>query len=660
MVRLAFGLMNRFNYARKFTLILVIFMLPLLTLAVGKLDSLYERYADARRELNGLNGLRQYLTVYFKAAQLASMYPAAMVKGDAGAREQWQSTNQAFSQIRDTFLGELKASGHSQPKPDSLTFKPELERFTGQGIEQLYSIEMGPVLALGGAMKEVAVDSGLMQDYDPQVYRHMETVFTRLLPLHATLSQSSSYSGYVTAFGYLNSDSKNAFLSQADRFVPFLKQPPASGKSETLIEQAATQGLEAFTRLAMTPYVSAMSFDAKATLTWPDKVKAFEPALQQVSHGIDGVLNAVEAVLSQRAADARKYLIGVALAIVLVIGLIFFLFAGFFFSIRRTVADIGVAMQHFSEGDLRHEAQSEAQDELGLLAGQFNGMRLRLLGLISQIVNSSATTAHQALALSEGASVSLEGANRQARELEQVATSMSQLVSSAQGVSRYSHFTSQSANGAGERCREGQVQVGQAVSGITSLFSEMEGAIQAIKGVSTESQEIAKTLEMIKSVSQQTNLLALNAAIEAARAGEQGRGFAVVADEVRHLAIRSHQLTEQIYTVIDRLHAQVSHAVQTIEHGYLTASDTVERVKQAEGSFQQITASIAQIIESNLQIATGSEQQRRLVEGVEVSLLGFKKLSEGNAHEAARMVQASSGVTEMTSKLNHLVSTFRL
>lgn len=75
---------------------------------------------------------------------------------------------------------------------------------------------------------------------------------------------------------------KNAFLSQADRFVPFLKQPPASGKSETLIEQAATQGLEAFTRLAMTPYVSAMSFDAKATLTWPDKVKAFEPALQQV------------------------------------------------------------------------------------------------------------------------------------------------------------------------------------------------------------------------------------------------------------------------------------------------------------------------------------------------------------------------------------------
>lgn len=450
------------------------------------------------------------------------------------------------------------------------------------------------------------------------------------------------------------------FVNQADRFAPFLKQPQANEKSEVLIEQAANQGLETFSRLAMTPYLSTMSFDAKETTTWPDKVKAFEPALQQVSHGIDEALNAVEAVLSQRAADARKYLIGVALAIVLVIGLIFFLFAGFFFSIRRTVTDIGVAMQHFAEGDLRYEAQSEAQDELGLLAGQFNGMRLRLLGLISQIVNSSATTTHQAQALSEGASVSLEGANRQARELEQVATSMSQLVSSAQGVSRYSHFTSQSANGAGELCREGQVRVGQAVSGITSLFNEMEGAIQAIKSVSTESQEIAKTLEMIKSVSQQTNLLALNAAIEAARAGEQGRGFAVVADEVRHLAIRSHQLTEQIYTVIDRLHAQVSHAVQTIEHGHLTASETVDRVKQAEGIFQQITASIGQIIESNLQIASGAEQQRQLVEGVEVSLLGVKKLSEGNSIEAERMVQASSGVTEMTTNLNHLVARFRL
>ena len=660
MVSLAFGLMNRFNYARKFTLILVIFMLPLLTLAVGKLDSLFERYADARRELNGLNGLRQYLTAYFKAAQIASMYPAAIVKGDAGAREQWQGANQEFAQIKDGLLAELKASGHSQPKPESLAFKPELENFTGQGVERLYGIEMGPVLALGRVMKAVAVDTGLMQDYDPEVYRYMETVYARFLPLHETLSQSAAYAGYVTAFGYLNSDSRNVFLNQADRFAPFLKQPQASEKNEALIEQVATQGLETFTSQAMTPYLSTMSFDAKGTTAWPDKVKAFEPALQQVRHGIDGVLNAVEAVLLQRAADARKYLIGVALAIVLVIGLIFFLFAGFFFSIRRTVADIGVAMQHFSEGDLRHEAQSEAQDELGLLAGQFNGMRLRLLGLISQIVNSSATTAHQAQALSEGAAVSLEGANRQARELEQVATSMSQLVSSAQGVSRYSHFTSQSANGAGERCREGQVQVGQAVSGITSLFNEMEGAIQAIKGVSTESQEIAKTLEMIKSVSQQTNLLALNAAIEAARAGEQGRGFAVVADEVRHLAIRSHQLTEQIYTVIDRLHAQVSHAVQTIEHGHLTASDTVERVKTAEGIFHQITASIGQIVESNLQIANGAEQQRQLVEGVEVSLLGVKKLSERNAREAAGMVQASSGVTEMTTKLNHLVARFRL
>lgn len=526
--------------------------------------------------------------------------------------------------------------------------------------ERLYSIEIGPVLALSREMKAVVVGTGLMQDYDPEVYRYMETVFARLLPLHETLSQSAAYAGYVTALGYLNLDSRNAFLNQADRFAPFLKQSQASEKSEVLIELAASQGLEAFTSLAMTPYLSTMSFDAKGTTTWPDKVKAFEPALQQVSDGIDGVLYAVEALLSQRAADARKYLIGVALAIVLVIGLIFFLFAGFFFSIKRTVADIGLAMQHFSQGDLRHEAKSEAQDELGLLAGQFNGMRLRLVGLISQIVNSSATTAHQAQALSDGASLSLEGANRQARELEQVATSMSQLVSSAQGVSRYSHFTSQSANGAGERCREGQVQVGQAVSGITTLFNEMEGAIEAIKGVSTESQEIAKTLEMIKSVSQQTNLLALNAAIEAARAGEQGRGFAVVADEVRHLAIRSHQLTEQIYTVIDRLHAQVCHAVQTIEHGYLTASDTVERVKKSEVIFHQITASIGQIVESNLQIASGAEQQRQLVEGAEVSLLGVKKLSQGNAIEAERMVQASSGVTEMTAKLNHLVSTFRL
>jgi methyl-accepting chemotaxis protein len=146
-------------------------------------------------------------------------------------------------------------------------------------------------------------------------------------------------------------------------------------------------------------------------------------------------------------------------------------------------------------------------------------------------------------------------------------------------------------------------------------------------------------------------LLALNAAIEAARAGERGRGFVVVADEVRHLAIRSHQLTEQIYTVIDRLRAQVSHAVQAIELGHLTASDTVERVKKRRGFSIRSPPVAGRSSKSNLQIASGAEQQRQLVEGVEVSLLGVKKLSEGHALETERMVQASSGVTKMTTNL---------
>ncbi|WP_420492056.1 methyl-accepting chemotaxis protein [Pseudomonas azotoformans] len=237
---------------------------------------------------------------------------------------------------------------------------------------------------------------------------------------------------------------------------------------------------------------------------------------------------------------------------------------------------------------------------------------------------------------------------------------MSQLVISAQEVSRYSLTTSKSANGAGERCREGQVQVSHAVSGISKLFHELEDATQAIQGVSVQSQEITKSLAMIKSVSQQTNLLALNAAIEAARAGEQGRGFAVVADEVRHLAIRSHQLTEQIYLVIDHLHAQVEHAVRTINRSRGTASETVERVKDAEEIFRKITASIHEIVDNNVQIATGAEQQRQVVEGVDSSLASVKGHGEFNALEAKRMVQASAQVTEMLSRLNQLVSKFRV
>ncbi|WP_375709503.1 methyl-accepting chemotaxis protein [Pseudomonas sp. NCCP-436] len=236
---------------------------------------------------------------------------------------------------------------------------------------------------------------------------------------------------------------------------------------------------------------------------------------------------------------------------------------------------------------------------------------------------------------------------------------MSELVSNVQEVSRNSHDTAARAGNAGESCHEGRHQVEEAVARINRLFNEMDDSIEAITSVEQESEAITQAVDLIKSVAAQTNLLALNAAIEAARAGEQGRGFAVVADEVRSLAIRSHELTGEIERNISRLRQQIEKAVKVISDSHTSAADSVEQITRTAHIFEQITDGIEQIIDHNVQIASAAEQQTAVVQGVEQNILKLKQLSDDNAREAQNTVNVSAELTYMTRDLHGLIAHFK-
>ncbi|WP_457790941.1 methyl-accepting chemotaxis protein [Pseudomonas sp. PL-6] len=237
---------------------------------------------------------------------------------------------------------------------------------------------------------------------------------------------------------------------------------------------------------------------------------------------------------------------------------------------------------------------------------------------------------------------------------------MAELVGSVQEISRSSHSTSDRASHASANCKNGGAKIERVMGSIDALFAELDESITAIAAVERESQEIARVVEMIRSVSQQTNLLALNAAIEAARAGEQGRGFAVVADEVRSLATHSQGLTGEIDGTIERLQREVGNAVRRIRCTHDSAGEVVHQARLAAEAFADITEGMSEIVQHNLQIAAAAEQQAAVVESVERNTREIRALSSATRVSADDMVRASDEVAELTGSLHRLVGQFKM
>jgi methyl-accepting chemotaxis protein len=279
---------------------------------------------------------------------------------------------------------------------------------------------------------------------------------------------------------------------------------------------------------------------------------------------------------------------------------------------------------------------------------------------LAQVAKFSSSTQAKAQAVNTSAAASQGSVAQQAAELELIVVSMGEMVGSVQEVSRYSHVTADKASKAGERCKAGSEQIGHAVSGMNSLFKDMDASIQAITAVEKESSDITKALAMIKSVSEQTDLLALNAAIEAARAGDHGRGFAVVADEVRVLATRSHELAGEINATLERLRQQVDSAVKTIRSSHHNTSAVLAEVIETATIFEDITQSMGQIIDHNIQIASAAEEQASVAQGVERNALEVKSISVKNGAAAQNTVQASDEMAGMTRNLHELIGKFKM
>ncbi|WP_414828979.1 methyl-accepting chemotaxis protein [Alteromonas sp. H39] len=335
-----------------------------------------------------------------------------------------------------------------------------------------------------------------------------------------------------------------------------------------------------------------------------------------------------------------------------------------YFGSRAMVAPIISASRTLQSmeqtNDLKQRLSVNGKDEIGQLATSFNRFADKLQKLVSEIINATVQLSAAAEEMSEVTKTTRHQVASQTEETMQVASAINELESTVKDVAHNAENASRAAEETDVEAKSGSVVIQNTVTGINSLAGEIEQSSLVIEELRTESQAISTVLDVIKNIAEQTNLLALNAAIEAARAGEQGRGFAVVASEVRTLAQRTQDSTQEIEGLISTLQSGAVNAVNSMSNNQKSILSLVEQAEGATKALTSITKMVSSINEMNSMIATAAEQQSVVVGQVNRSVNNIHDVSSSTLTSAEQISDASAELANLGSKLQEQVSQFKI
>ncbi|GAB6040500.1 methyl-accepting chemotaxis protein [Endothiovibrio diazotrophicus] len=330
-------------------------------------------------------------------------------------------------------------------------------------------------------------------------------------------------------------------------------------------------------------------------------------------------------------------------------------------SITRPLGELQRVMGEVADhGNLTVRARLDQHDEVGHMGSAFNGMLdhlNRFVGEVRQGIEQLSASAHQMAAVTEQTS---RGVMTQRSQTDQAATAMNEMSATVQEVARNASEAADAARSADREANNGKRVVSTTIDAIDNLAGEVEKASQVIHKLEEDTDAIGTVLEVIRGIAEQTNLLALNAAIEAARAGEQGRGFAVVADEVRTLATRTQQSTEEIQQMITTLQGGARDAVSVMEEGRNQARASVEQAAKAGESLNAITEAVTRISDMNTQIASAAEEQSAVAEEVNRSVVSISQVADQTAAGAQQTSASSTELGRLAGTLHEMVERYKI
>lgn len=362
-----------------------------------------------------------------------------------------------------------------------------------------------------------------------------------------------------------------------------------------------------------------------------------------------------ESYAAQRKANVISY---VSIFAVLVIAL-----SAVYWFMARTLnplRDVVSNLQDIAKGNLTTRIKVTSNDEIGQLQSAMQDTSTKLSGMISHINDMTTELTNSAEEMRKTTDESCEAVQRQQKELDQVSIAMNEMSITVGEVAQNANNAAEAARSADHEAQLGREVVANTISGINELANEVAHTTDVIHQVKESSTSIGSILDVIRGIADQTNLLALNAAIEAARAGEQGRGFAVVADEVRNLASKTQHSTQEIQDMIERLQSGAEEAVNVMEASGGKAQSVVEQAEKAGDSLNTITEAVSSINDINVQIASASDEQSAVAEEINRNVSNISQVAELSAQNLLQSATASTELNRLSIDLKDLVDQFRV
>jgi methyl-accepting chemotaxis protein len=669
----AVALMNRLSFGMKFSLISVLFLLPMLATNYYLVRDSWREFQGTRVELQSLDLLGSSLALRRDLETLNNQVQINATLGQSGKAGDLEGK---ISALEQSVLNRLQSLNAMTTEPEQIAaFDAKRDELIAAFKAQQQETSLLSKSALIGKLLNkaqmlsqiIASQSGLSRDSQSDL-RQLSELITSVTPqVTQTLGEGRAMGAYSLGQGFLNSSSSTRFdelLQQLEKLQAEygLKLQDALGSSKAAhaaldsLAKASNASLKQASELFEEQVVMAETLDAP----WQDFYDNVSRLMAQTYQLDDATLTFLGQQLEQRLAQNRTHMVVLVSALSAVFLLIFYLYAGFYASTRTTLRRLGAMMDKVAAGDMTVTFVAHSRDELGDLGQVFNGTVSKIHDLIERVGHTVSQVELQAGQVETVSAQSNQAVSGQRTQIEQVATAMNQMSSTAQEVARSAAAAVSSAHSVNDETVSGRGLVQSQQGSIARLATEIDQSVKVINQLATDSQSISSVLEVIKSIAEQTNLLALNAAIEAARAGEQGRGFAVVADEVRTLARRTQHSTEEIEQMISRLHSGVAAAVKAMGSSHEMASGTVGQSEKVQQALENILGAVGMIVDQNQQIAAAVEQQTAVAHDIDQNIVEINRAGEHAAQGAHQTEAASRQLSIQVIELKQLIGAFRV